>query len=70
MVKVTINGIEFYKAKASRGRGGCVGVSLTQDGVIITNTRTHPAPIEFSHREWEIFIEGVKKGEFDSFLVK
>lgn len=63
---VVINNLIFTKSSLSRARD-CVGVATHNDTVLVTNTKTKPTPIEFTKREWHIFIEGVKKGEFDHF---
>ena len=64
--KVEINGIEYTKSSLCRGKG-CVGVANNNDQIVVVNTKTQPLPIEFTKYEWKLFIEGVKRGEFDVF---
>ena len=44
----------------------CVAVKITEKEVLVQDTKNSHSPIlPFSHEEWQIFIDGVKKGEFD-----
>lgn len=68
MIKITIDGIDFFKTQMSRGRFSCVGIAKKDGAILVTNTFTKPKPIAFSILEWKLFIDAVKNGEFDSFL--
>lgn len=58
-------GHEFFTSTFSdRGRH-CVGVSMQQDAVLITNSKNPKAVLSFTFEEWMAFISGAKYGEFD-----
>lgn len=44
----------------------CVGVAKLKDGIIVANTNKPQQIVHFTPEEWNAFIVGVKKGEFDS----
>ena len=44
----------------------CVSVKITPDGVGVRDTKdTKKTTLNYTHKEWEIFVAGVKNGEFD-----
>ena len=44
----------------------CVMVAIRPDVVAVRHTRDpEKTTLEYTHGEWEAFIDGVKKGEFD-----
>ena len=44
----------------------CVGVSVGETRILLTNTSSADSPvIEFTHAEWTAFLQGAKNGEFD-----
>ena len=46
--------------------GQCIGVARSCDTVLIGNTSNPQAPFsEFTVKEWEQFLAGVKLGDFD-----
>ncbi len=66
-----INGILYKKSSSSfRGGGRCVGVASNGGTVSVVNTKSKGPVIEFTLEEWEAFIDGVKKGEFDTDNIK
>jgi hypothetical protein len=56
----------WRKATASGGNG-CVEVApLSNGGVAIRDSKDSDGPIlRFSRKEWEFFLGGLNKGEFD-----
>jgi len=44
---------------------GCVEVKQTEDRVYVRSTFKKDVVVEFTFDEWEVFIKGVKSGEFD-----
>lgn len=53
-------------ASASNG-GGCVEVMITGSAVKVRDTKdggTGPVQV-YTHGEWDAFLDGVRKGEFD-----
>ena len=57
---------EFKKSSFSKFDDFCVGVCMTESSVKIKNTKQNNGDvIDFTHKEWEAFIKGVKNGEFD-----
>jgi len=68
---IKINGT-LYKKSSSSYRGGdrCVGVASNGETVSVVSTKSKGPVIEFTLEEWEAFIDGVKKGEFDTENIK
>lgn len=62
-----INGRIFKKSSYSPNARDvkCVGVSVSQGEVLVTNLYKDGPILRFSKDEWEAFIKGVKNGEFD-----
>lgn len=45
---------------------GCVYVSISEKDVLVANLdNPDPLTTQFTHKEWDAFIRGVKHGEFD-----
>lgn len=58
----------WFKATASNtSSGGCVEAAfLPDDRVALRDSKnTSKAPHIFTRHEWDCFLDGVKKGEFD-----
>ncbi|HCU97238.1 MAG TPA: DUF397 domain-containing protein [Actinobacteria bacterium] len=58
----------WFKATASNTpSGGCVQTAFLPDGrVALRDSKNiHKPPHIFTRHEWECFLDGVKKGEFD-----
>jgi Domain of unknown function (DUF397) len=57
----------WFKSSESFANGNCVEVQfLTDGGAEMRNSRDPEAgTIVFTAREWQDFIDGVKKGEWD-----
>lgn len=70
MVKhdTTFKDAKFRKASKSMFMGDnfCVEVAIAGDSVALRDSKDPSAGHHiFSHGEWDAFIDGVKKGEFD-----
>jgi hypothetical protein len=62
---VDLSGANWRKS-AKSGVNGCVEVAFVDDGVAVRNSRDPAGPVlEFSLVEWQAFLLGVRKGEFD-----
>lgn len=57
----------WRKASASTGNGACVEAApLADGGVAVRDSKDRMGPIlRFTAAEWEAFVDGVRKGEFD-----
>jgi hypothetical protein len=64
----SLSDIPWRTAIKSSG-GGCVQVAR-RDGAIMVADSKHPGgPIlSYTLKEWDAFLDGAKKGEFDDFL--
>ncbi len=56
--------VDFQKATECTN-GSCVEVGATQDQVLVRNSVNPNIVTTFTLEEWKVFVEGVKKGEFD-----
>jgi hypothetical protein len=62
-------GPEWIKSSLSFANGNCVEVQFRLDGgADVRNSRDPDGPVlHFTAAEWDSFIDGVRKGEFDRF---
>ncbi len=60
------NNREYKKSSFSWKGPFCVGVSIGKDDVSIINTNKKDKVIIFTKKEWQVFLQGVKAGEFDT----
>lgn len=62
-----INGSIFKKSSFSPNARNvkCVGVSISQEDVLVTNYDKEGPMLHFKRDEWDAFIKGVKNEEFD-----
>lgn len=60
-------GAVWRKAARSNGSGGnCVEIAFVDDVVGVRDSKDpEKAPHVYTHPEWEAFLDGAKKGEFD-----
>jgi hypothetical protein len=58
----------WRRSTASGGGGGnCVEVSITSESVLMRHSRSLHGPVlKFSFEEWDAFLTGVRRGEFDT----
>jgi Domain of unknown function (DUF397) len=63
-----LTGARWFKATASNtSSGGCVEAAFLPDGQVAlrdSKDTSRPAHL-FTRHEWDCFLDGVKKGEFD-----
>jgi hypothetical protein len=64
--------LSWVKSSLSLANGNCVEVAnLPDGGVAVRNSRHSGGPVlHFAPDEWYAFLDGVRAGEFDSFVVK
>lgn len=57
----------WRKASRSNGSGACVEVAVFTDGTIgVRDSKDREGPkLTFTPAEWEAFLDGARKGEFD-----
>jgi len=57
----------WRKASRSWANGDCVEVGQVSDGVVaVRDSRRRPGPVlEFDVHQWNVFVGGVRNGEFD-----
>lgn len=60
--------LAWRKASASAGNGACVEVApLADSGVAVRDSKDPEGPVlRYTPAEWIAFLDGAKKGEFDS----
>lgn len=59
--------LPWRKARSSVGNGACVEVASYQDMVAVRDSKNpHGAVLTYSAAEWGAFLDGAKKGRFDS----
>jgi Domain of unknown function (DUF397) len=61
--------LQWQKSSDSFANGDCVEVAQMSDGMIaVRNSKSwHGRILQFTPSEWEAFLGGVRKGEFDHF---
>ena len=54
--------------KSSRsGSNGCVEIAFLDRQIAVRDSKDRSGPVlQFTHREWEAFLAGVRHGEFDA----
>ena len=57
--------LEFKKSSFSSRTGRCVEVAIGTEDVFVRNTKNPKIIVKFTYAEWEAFIDGVKKHEFE-----
>ena len=56
---------QWRKSSTSEG-GDCVEVAQIRDGIGVRDSKDPDGPVlRFNRREWMVFLQGAKKGEFD-----
>jgi hypothetical protein len=57
----------WYKSSFSGASGDCVEVALTSDRVLVRDSESPGGPLlSFTFTQWDCFLEGVRRGEFDA----
>ena len=56
------------RRKRSRSESnGRVGIAFLDGQIAVRDSRDRSGPVlQFTHREWEAFLAGVRQGEFDA----
>ena len=66
MSKPSFSDARFFKSSRCKDGGVCVEVAMDEDSVAVRDSKDpHGGILVFDQREWNAFIEGVKRGEFD-----
>ncbi|MET0416143.1 MAG: DUF397 domain-containing protein [Actinoplanes sp.] len=59
----------FRKSTFSSPDAGCVEVGVTDGRLLVRDTKDPSGPVlQFTAREWDAFVNGVRAGEFDLHL--
>jgi hypothetical protein len=57
---------EWYLPRRTSNGGTCVETKFTEDAVFVRNNlRRDAGTAEFTHEEWNVFVAGVKDGDYD-----
>lgn len=58
-----------WRTSTSCGADACVEVALTGHGVAIRDSKDPDGPVlHYDHKEWDAFLDGAKRGEFDTVI--
>jgi hypothetical protein len=62
-----LHGLNWFKASASSGSGGCLEVAFLDDGRVALrdNENLDNPPFVVSAHVWSCFLDGASKGEFN-----
>lgn len=62
-----LSDLEWFKARASSGTGGCLEVAFTPDGRVALRDNEDPEnpPFIVSAHVWNCFLNGAQNGEFN-----
>lgn len=65
--KPNLAGVNWFKASASSGSGGCLEAAFLDDGRVALrdNEDLENPPFVVTRHVWECFLDGAKDGEFD-----
>jgi hypothetical protein len=56
----------WHKSQRSVNNGACLELTSDREGIAIRNSRDPYGPVlRFTVSEWQAFLDGAKKGEFD-----
>jgi hypothetical protein len=60
-------GLVWFKSEKSAHNGGCAEVARTGDGGMAVRNSRDPqgAQLRFDANEWDCFLDGARKGEFN-----
>jgi Domain of unknown function (DUF397) len=62
------SGRRWIKAERSYASSQCVEVAADTDGIYMRNSRVPALTISHTRREFAVFVEAVKNGEFDHLV--
>jgi uncharacterized protein DUF397 len=65
-----LQGVVWRKSRYSNPSGDCVELAKLPDGgIAVRNSRDRGGPVlTYTHAEFDAFMHGVKKGDFDDFI--
>ena len=59
--------VTWGKSTRSGANGNCVEVARLKEAIAVRDSKNPSGPVlVFTPTEWEAFLEGAKRGEFDS----
>jgi Domain of unknown function (DUF397) len=63
---VDLAGAAWRKSSRSESNG-CVEVAFLERQIAVRDSKDRSGPVlQFTHGEWEAFLAGIRRGEFDS----
>lgn len=64
-----LRGLAWRKASSSVGNGACVELSPIEGMVMVRDSKDPFGPVlRYTAAEWNAFLDGAKKGEFDDLV--
>jgi len=55
-----------FRRSDGSGDAGCVEVAITPGAIGVRDSKHQSGPVlAFTEHEWQVFVAGVKRGEFD-----
>ncbi len=65
--KPSVDHVVWRKSSLSGANGDCVEVAVTPGQVLVRDSEDPCGPLlSFTRAQWNCFLEGVRRGEFDS----
>ncbi|QMU79112.1 DUF397 domain-containing protein [Streptacidiphilus sp. PB12-B1b] len=66
-MSINFDSLNWFKATASGQNGACVEIAhLADGGVALRDSKDRAlAPHVYTAQEWDAFLDGARKGEFD-----
>jgi hypothetical protein len=65
-VNIDLSGAAWRKSQMSQDGGGCVEVADLGDHIAVRDSKNPDGPaLIFTKFEWQCFLDGARKGEFD-----
>jgi metallophosphoesterase superfamily enzyme len=59
----------LWRTAVKSGGGNCIQVARRQDVIMIGDSKHPSGPVlSYTLQEWDAFLDGAKKGEFDDLL--
>ncbi len=64
-----LRGLAWRKASSSVGNGACVELAPIEGMVAVRDSKDPAGPVlRYTAAEWNAFLDGAKKGEFDDLV--
>lgn len=65
----SLSTLAWYKAARSTSNGACVEIAPADGMIAVRDSKDPTGPVlRYTQAEWAAFLDGAKKGEFDSVL--